>query len=152
MGSGSGAEDDLALWGDASLVVGDLDDSGLDVGAFNTLLDFADVEGGDGVGGGFPEDARNVPPGAGGGDDVDAGASGDVFEHTDVAAEVDSGNVNDGPDALGVGDFQVVDASFDYGITGDELGVDLLDAGGGYQDVLVGEGEAHVGGVEGAED
>ena len=64
MGSGGGAEDDLALWGDASLVVGDLDDSSLDVGAFNTLLDLADIKGGDGVGGGFPEDARNVPPGA----------------------------------------------------------------------------------------
>ena len=71
----------------------------------------------------------------------------DVFEHTDVSTEVDGGDVNDGPDALGVGDFQVIDASFDYGITGDELGVNLLDAGGGYEDVLVREGKAHVGGV-----
>ena len=37
-------------------------------------------------------------------------------------------------------------------VAGDELRVDLLDAGGGYEDVLVGEGEAHVCGVEGAED
>ena len=62
MGSGGGAEDDLALRCYSSLVVGDFDDSGLDAGAFNTLLDLADVEGGDGVGGGFPEDARYVSP------------------------------------------------------------------------------------------
>ena len=140
MGPGSGAEDDLALGCDATLVVGDLDDAGLDVGVLDALLDFTDVEGGDGVGGGFPEDTGDVTPGAGGGDDVDAGAPGDVFQHADVTAKVNSSDVDDGIDAFGFGGGEVPDAPLNDRVSGDEFGVDLLDAGGGDEDVAHGRG------------
>src|SRR5207247_2839551 len=138
-------QDDLTLRRDALGVVGDLDDAGLDAGAFDALLDLAHEQRRDLIRVAAPERARDVAPDAGRGDDIDAAAARQVGQKADVAAEVERREIDDRLDAalarLGQRRGGLLGQAVEIAV---QLRVGLQDSGRGRYDVLVGQGEAEI--------
>jgi hypothetical protein len=118
---GAGGEFEVLAWEPSGAVVlvdldvlGELDDAGLDAGAFNAFLDFADPDGGDFVGVHALVDGRDPALDAGGADDVDGRAFGYSLEEPHLATEVSGSAIEDGVDAGLVDSVQCLDIAGDH--------------------------------------
>ena len=94
--------------------------------------------------------ASRDPVDAAGEHDVDAGAFGDALEVLDVATHVGGGEVDDGADAARLEGGEFLVGGLGAAVLVPEVGPVFADAGGADGDVLVHEGAAEVGGVDGA--
>ena len=83
---------------------------------------------------------------------MDAGALADLLHQRDVAAQVESSDVDDGANAAGVSLGQGGGGGVGDGRTVLEARIGGGSAGRAESDVFVAEGEAEVGGIDGAED
>ena len=115
------------------------------------LLDLLDEQGGNLVHGRAPEDAGHGQVIAGAGDGMDAGAATDVLHHGYVAAQVQGGHVDDGAHAAVVGFRERLGCGVGDGVKVLESRIGGGGASSAQGDVLVAEGEAEIGGIDGAE-
>jgi hypothetical protein len=145
LGPRGGAQDVLDDGRHSRGVGGALDDGRLHPARADAPGDVADEEIGDRADAVRAEVALRHPPHAGGHDHVHPGAAGDREDQIDVAAQIDGGQVDDGPDPAGVEIGHLPLRGLQDGRPVPQMGPVLLHPGRAGDDVLVHQRGAELG-------